>query len=129
MMKNRHTALGLLVVLLLLAACADPLAPERSAYVGHWSAPGASLLITQDGSVAYQRMKGGASTSINAPLKKFEGDNFVVGIGLWTTTFVVSKPPRAEAGRWKMTVDGVELSREAPAQTDPPGQPHDSKRI
>ena len=70
-----------------------------------------SLLITQDGSVDYRRVKGGAKTSITAPLKKFEGDNFVVGIGLWTTTFVVSKPPREEAGRWKMTVDGVELIR------------------
>ena len=100
-------------VLLLLAACANPVPPEKAAYVGDWSAPGMNLLITQDGSVAYKRIKGGVTTSVNAPLKKFEGDNFVVGIGMWTTTFVVSKPPGQDAGRWKMTVDGVELTRGA----------------
>ncbi len=70
-----------------------------------------SLLITQDGSVAYERFKGGVKTSVNAPLKKFEGDNFVVGMGMWTTTFVLSKPPQQDGRRWKMTVDGVELTR------------------
>jgi hypothetical protein len=102
---------AMLCALVLLAACANPIPTEKAAYVGHWTAPGMSLLITRDGSVDYRRVKGGATTSINAPLKKFEGDNFVVGIGLWTTTFVVSRPPHEEAGRWKMTVDGVEVTR------------------
>jgi hypothetical protein len=100
-----------LCALMLLAACANPVPAEKAAYVGHWTAPGMSLSITQDGSVDYRRVKGGVTTTINAPLKKFEGDNFVVGIGLWTTTFVVSSPPREEVGRWKMTVDGVEVTR------------------
>jgi hypothetical protein len=119
-MKNRMKSVLLCAVLLLLAACANPVPPEKSVYVGQWDAPGMSLLITQDGSVAYKRIKGGVSTSINAPLKKFEGDNFVVGIGLWTTTFVVSRPPREEAGRWKMTVDGVELMRTSASQSSQP---------
>ena len=110
-MKNRILTTLLLAVALLLTACANPVPPEKAAYVGQWNAPGMSLLITQDGSVDYKRIKGGANTSITAPLKKFEGDNFVVGIGIWTTTFVVSKPPREDGGRWKMTVDGVELTR------------------
>ncbi|MEQ1772226.1 MAG: hypothetical protein ABL891_00470 [Burkholderiales bacterium] len=110
-MKNRNVLAMLVTAMLLLAACANPVPPEKSAYVGQWNAPGMSLLITQDGSVDYRRLKGGVKTSITAPLKKFEGDNFVVGVGLWTTTFVVSRPPREDAGRWKMTVDGVELIR------------------
>jgi hypothetical protein len=109
-----------LCALMLLAACANPVPAEKAAYVGQWTAPGMSLSITQDGSVDYRRVKGGVTTTINAPLKKFEGDNFVVGIGLWTTTFVVSSPPREEAGRWKMTVDGVEVTR---APTIQWGQP------
>lgn len=109
-----------LCAMMLLAACANPVPLEKSAYVGYWTAPGMSLLITQDGSVDYRRVKGGVTTTVNAPLKTFEGDNFVVGIGLWTTTFVVSSPPREEAGRWKMTVDGVEVSR---ASAMPSGQP------
>ncbi len=115
----------LCAVLLMLTACANPVPPEKSAYVGQWHAPGMSLLITQDGSVAYHRIKGGVTTTINAPLKKFEGDNFVVGIGLWTTTFVVSRPPHEEAGRWKMTVDGVDLTRTA---GNPSGQPAYTER-
>jgi hypothetical protein len=109
-MKNRLVWVMLLAALLLVA-CANPVPPDKTAYVGEWRAPDMSLLITQDGTVVYWRKKGGSTTSIDAPLKRFEGDNFVVGIGLWTTTFVVSKPPHQEAGRWKMTVDGVELTR------------------
>ena len=116
-MRTRIASALLCAALLLLAACTKPLPPEKSAYVGQWNAPGMSLLITQDGSVSYRRIKGGVTTTINAPLQKFEGDNFVVGLGLWTTTFVVSKPPREDAGRWKMTVDNVELVRTSPGQS------------
>ena len=124
--KIRDTTFSILAVMLLLVACTNPLPPEKSAYVGQWKAPGMSLLILQDGSVSYNRIKSGVTTTINAPLKKFEGDNFVVGFGLWTTTFVVSKPPREEAGRWKMTVDGVELSRDSAIQPNPPEQGGDN---
>jgi hypothetical protein len=110
----------LCAAILLLAACANPVPPEKAAYVGSWSGPGMSLMILQDGSVTYRRIKGGVTTSINGPLKKFEGDNFVVGIAFFTTTFVVSRPPHQDAGRWKMTVDGVELTRAAGASWDQP---------
>lgn len=121
-MRNRITWIVGCMVLLLLAACANPVPPEKVAYVGQWNGLGMRLLITQDGSVAYERHKGGVKTSLNAPLKKFEGDNFVVGIGFWTTTFVVSKPPREENGRWKMTVDGVELTRTLGASSGKPAK-------
>jgi len=57
--------------------------------------------------------RAGANTtpSINAPLRRFEGDRFVVGIAFLSTTFEVSTPPHQEAGTWKMVVDGVELTR------------------
>jgi hypothetical protein len=45
------------------------------------------------------------------PLNGFEGNNVVVGIGPISTTFMVSVPPHQEGGDWKMTVDGVELTR------------------
>jgi len=98
-------------MLLALAACAKPIPAERASYVGEWEAPGMSLLIMQDGSVAYKRLAGGASKSIEGPLKKFEGDNFEVGVGFIATTFVVSSAPHADGEAWKMTVDGVELTR------------------
>lgn len=109
-MKSLRALIAILFVLA-LSACAKPLPPERAAYAGQWQGVAMSLLITQDGSVAYRRLKSGASTSVEGPLKEFQGNNFLVGIGPMTTTFVVSVPPHEANGAWKMTVDGVELTR------------------
>ncbi|MEY4561002.1 MAG: hypothetical protein RLZZ618_279 [Pseudomonadota bacterium] len=106
----------LLVTLALVGAlvgCGKPVPPEKSAYVGEWQDKTMYLLITQDGSVRYKRLSGGASTSVEGPLKGFEGNNFAVGIGPMATTFVVSKPPYLDGQQWKMVVDEVELVRTA----------------
>jgi len=95
----------------LLAGCGSPVPPEKAAYVGEWRGKSMFLAISQDGKVSYKRQKGAASTSIDAPLRGFDGDNFNVGIALISTTFVVSKPPYREGNAWKMVVDGVELTR------------------
>ena len=97
--------------LLTLSACGQPVPGDKAAYVGEWRSQTMSLLLAQDGSVRYKRVKGNITTSINAPLRRFEGDNFVIGIPYFSSTFEVSKPPYQEAGTWKMVVDGVELSR------------------
>ena len=102
-----------LLLALLLPGCGKPVPQERSAYVGEWQEKTMYLLITQDGSVSYKRIKGGVTTSVNGPLKDFDGDNFSAGIGPMSTTFVVSKPPYQDKGRWKMVVDGVELTKTA----------------
>jgi hypothetical protein len=99
------------IVLALLAGCGKPVPPDKAAYVGEWQQPTMYLLITADGSVSYKRLQGGVTTSISAPLKKFEGDNFEAGVGPMSTAFVVSKPPHQVDGKWKMVVDGVELTR------------------
>jgi len=91
--------------------CGKPVPPEKAAYVGEWQHPTMYLLLTQDGSVRYKRIQGGATTSVEAPLKGFQGNNFEVGIGPMSTTFVVTKPPYDDGGKWKMVVDGVELVR------------------
>jgi hypothetical protein len=106
----------LLLSLLLLGSllgCGKPVPPEKSAYVGEWQEKAMYLVITQDGSVRYKRLQGGASTSIEGPLKGFKGNDFEVGIGPMVTTFVVSKPPFQDGERWKMVVDGVELTKTA----------------
>jgi hypothetical protein len=99
------------LIALLLVACGVAVPADKADYVGEWTAEGMSLLVTQDGSVVYHRMKKGAKTSIDAPLKGFKGDDFEVGLGPMVTTFKVSSPPHKVGDRWLMTVDGVELSR------------------
>jgi hypothetical protein len=109
-MTCRHFLLAI-ALLLALAGCAQPVPADKFHYVGEWKAPGMYLLITQDGSVQYERIKGGAKTTVTGPIQKYEGDDFSVGIGFLSTTFVVSKPPYQASGVWKMVVDGVELTK------------------
>ena len=94
-----------------LLACGKPVPTEKSSYVGEWQEKTMFLLITQDGSIRYKRLKEGVTTSIEAPLKGFEGNNFAVGIGPMSTIFVVKKPPYQDGDKWKMVVDGVELTK------------------
>ncbi len=102
-----------MLAILALAACAKPLPLERSSYAGNWQSGAMSLLITQDGDVAYKRRIGSNTTnSVRGPLRSFDGNNFVVGVWPLKITFEVSVPPHEVYGRWKMTVDGVELTRE-----------------
>jgi hypothetical protein len=102
-----------LAAMLGLAGCAKPVPPDKQAYVGEWQSRTMAMLITRDGRVMYKRLiDSNTSKSIDAPLQQFEGDNFVVGVGPIKTTFVVSAPPHEDHGVWKMTVDGVELTRQ-----------------
>ncbi len=94
-----------------LAACGQPVPPEKSAYVGEWRQKDMYLLITNDGNVRYRRFAPGANVSIDAPLKGFTDKGFEVGIGPASTTFVVGKKPYQDGAVWKMEVDGVLLSK------------------
>lgn len=105
--------LSILVFILLLSGCANPLPVDRFDYVGEWRSSEMMLLILSDGTVSYKRKDGATTTSVNGPLKEFVGDDFVVGILFFTTTFIVSEPPYETEGVWKMTVDGVQLTKVA----------------
>ena len=96
---------------MLLAACAKPLSEDKASYAGEWRGGSMSLVITPGGRAVYQRKEGNMSKKIEAPIKEFKGDNFVIGVGFMSTEFVVSKPPHEEGGEWKMTVDGIELTK------------------
>jgi hypothetical protein len=109
-MTCRHFLLAIALIVA-FAGCAQSVPADKSDYIGEWKAPGMTLLITQDGSVQYERIKGGGKTKVTGPIQKYEGNNFSVGIGFLSTTFVVSKPPYQASGVWKMVVDGVELTK------------------
>ena len=99
------------IFVLILAACSKPVPVEKADYVGKWRGPTMVLLISQDGRVVYKRARNGGIVSIDAPIKRFEGDDFIVGVGPVATTFVVANPPHLNGENWKMTVDGEELTR------------------
>ena len=98
--------------LLLLVGCAKPLPQDKLDYVGEWRSKEMVLLILADGTVSYERLKNGGKVSINGPLQEFNGNDFAVGFGLLTTTFVVSEPPYQANGHWYMVVDGVRLQKQ-----------------
>ncbi len=100
------------VSLLLLAACGIEIPQDKASYVGDWAGAKMSLSISSEGQLDYKFQDGAINKSINAPLKAFEGDNFVAGVGPLETTFIVSQTPHQENGEWVMVVDGVRLVRQ-----------------
>jgi hypothetical protein len=102
--------LGMAVVLG-FASCSKPLPADKSNYAGEWRSPEMRLVITPGGRVDYERRASGGSKSVQAPIQKFEGNDFVAGLGPVNTRFVVARPPTLINGAWTMTVDGVELTK------------------
>ena len=107
--KLAFFAAGMAIVM--LSGCGISIPEEKREYIGRWKAPNMVLQISENGSVEYERTRNGNRTKISAPIKRFQGDDFVVGIWFIKTTFNVSKPPYHNGRQWKMVVDGVELTR------------------
>lgn len=108
------TALGRVIVLLwllALAACTQPLPVDKRDYVGHWQGDGVLLVIQADGHASYERAKDGRRTSISGPAHSFSTAGFKIGIGPLSANFKVRSAPTASNGTWRMTVDGVSLTR------------------
>lgn len=93
------------------AAWAAPVPADKLDYVGNWQGKDMQLSMTKEGKVDYKRGKPNDKVHLSLDLQGFNGNNFDVGVPFLRTTFVVSKPPHREGGKWKMTVDGVELTR------------------
>ena len=99
----------ILLALFVLVGCSKAVPEDKLLYIGQWQSVEMYLLILADGTIAYERSQNGGSISIEASIKEFVGDDFVVGYSFLTTTFVVSKPPHQIDGKWLMEVDGVTL--------------------
>ena len=101
--------LASLFLISILTGCSKPIPDDKLSYAGEWQSKEMYLLILEDGTVSYQRLQRGGTTSINGPLQEFIGDNFTVGISFLNTTFEVSQPPQYANDKWTMVVDGVTL--------------------
>jgi hypothetical protein len=99
-----------------LACSGEGLAPkpvpaEKMDYVGHWSGTGVDLSITPEGMVDWEKKEGASRSSLNAPITEWTDDGFKAGVSFLTTEFHVDSPPAEVDGAWKMTIEGVEVTR------------------
>ncbi|MES2555554.1 MAG: hypothetical protein V4604_05345 [Bacteroidota bacterium] len=116
MQKTITTIIAIPFVLLILFSCSfgggnAGIPDDKKDYIGAWASDEVYLEISEEGNVNYKRQSGGGSTSVKAPIQKFEGDSFIVGALGFDTKFVVSEAPHEENGVWSMTVDGRELTK------------------
>ena len=84
---------------------------DKADYVGAWTAPGHVLTIAASGKIHYERHENNTNVTLDVPIQKFIGDDFVAGALFWTTEFHVTAPPHQEDKVWRMTSDGVTYSR------------------
>jgi len=103
--------LVLLLLLALLVACAEPVPAQHSDYIGHWRGDGMRLVIWSDGHADYDRVQGQNRVSIEGNAHSFSENGFRIGLGPLSADFEVQRKPHLADGRWRMTVDGVELTR------------------
>lgn len=111
-MSARGAAAGWLAACVLLAGCERPVPEAHRDYVGHWRGDSMLLVISEGGHGDYERVRDRERVSIEGPVHGFDDDGFRIGIGPLGADFEVQSPPTlGEDGRWRMTVDGVELMR------------------
>ena len=107
-----HVRYAMLAACLLSgAAHADPVPQSKLVYVGSWEGKDMQLTLSKEGKVKYKLDRPGKQVDLNVNLQGFEGNNFRAGWAFMSSTFVVSKPPHRVGNQWKMTVDGVELTK------------------
>jgi hypothetical protein len=84
---------------------------DRGEYAGARTAPNHILTIDASGNIHYERHEGGTNVTLDVPIRKFTGDDFLAGALFWTTTFHVTAPPHREGDVWRTTSDDGTYSR------------------
>jgi hypothetical protein len=89
-----------------------PIPASKMAYIGTWQGTDMNLTIAPDGKIAYKRAYSNKKhVDLSIELVRFNGDNFDAGVGIFNSTFVVSRPPVESKGKTTMVVDGIELTK------------------
>lgn len=89
-----------------------PVPASKTAYIGTWQGKDMKLTIAANGKVEYKRLYSSKkNVNLSIELASFNGDNFDAGVGIFSSTFVVSQPPSKVGTKTTMVVDGVELTR------------------
>ncbi len=89
---------------------ASAITSTRSEYAGEWEGGGVTLSVGRN--ISFAQSSGGATNlTYSGPLDHFDGDDIVMNIMIGKFTLAVQKPPANVGGVWKMTVNGVEVTR------------------
>ena len=107
----KYLNLVTIISFLFLTGCAEPLSEDKLDYVGLWRGGNELIEITEDGSVSYAKVRLNNTETIEGPIKEFTDEGFVVGYLFLTKKFKVDKPPYQEDGKWKMVLNGVEMTK------------------
>lgn len=106
-MRHMGTWLGVIGLALCFGCGKGDVPEDKKDYVGNWTGPdNFKLSITKDGRAEYKH-KG---TSVSGPIQ-FAGDDFKIGVWVLNKEFSVSEAPHMADGKWRMTVEGVDVTR------------------
>lgn len=104
MMKKICTLLLLSISPLTLTGCGGISVPDdKQDYIGQWNSESATLHVYPQ-RIEYET-HGTMSSSISAPITKFENEDFYAGIWKFAQKFDVTIPPYEENGNWYMEMN------------------------
>ena len=107
----KYLNLVTIISFFLLSGCGEPLSDDKLDYVGLWKGGNELIEISKDGSASYAKVRLDNTETIDGPIKEFTDEGFVVGYLFLTKKFKVDKPPYQENGKWKMVLNGVEMTK------------------
>ncbi|RYZ05466.1 MAG: sel1 repeat family protein [Myxococcales bacterium] len=105
----------------LAGACSHPVPASGEQFVGLWTAADRYLAISADGRLEYQRKSGGNTVELGGVIRSIDSEEIRTGIWPISSTFKVDRAPHLDGDQWKMTIDGVELSRTEADGAEGPG--------
>ena len=101
----------ILVSMLVFFWCSGEMPDSKKEYIWNWESNISKMKIYENWYLEYNKVSWSTNVSINAPIKKFEDDKFIVGILFLTTDFVINTPPYTEWAYWKMKIDNIEYQK------------------
>lgn len=100
----------LLLASVCLAACdAKPVPADKAEYAGTWEGGGMHLSVTAEGRATFSKDNG--AVKFSGPITQWFEEDFVVGVMVMRRKIDVTAPPHQVDGRWRMSVEGIELTR------------------
>jgi hypothetical protein len=87
--------------------------PDESIdFIGTWSGKNMVLRVPKWGQVHFRHKQGNDETTLDLPLQTINLKLIELGLAYWKTDLAVQVPPHEESGKWHMTVENTDLTRQ-----------------